>query len=565
MTKRIFSLLLALVFVLALMPAGAGAAGPTLLTKYFSNGITAPQAAYLRYNGVDTDHGDSIDMWYNLPPELLALAADYNKWYEADGEQEGFVAAFGVEDCEIKIQVDAQLDGGAWQYTSAWDDPDWGGMEEPNWLVFSNCFSENMGNKKFYENNCMSWLIYLEEGAEGFLAPIVYSAENEEGFTLFHYDLKNHTMAVRYRFAVRYVTTGDYESHVLLSGWSPVTSIGKNGTQKALTRPSSLAAPALSDFSMEVYNENGVDFLSAKYYIDVPDSVYDAVKYCQVNDLGDAVYIDAQIRVNGGAWDGVYTANNNWIFSDYRSAAPDEYALKKTDNVEIRARFVCEELGLTSAWSNIVGTKPAFTASAWALEELAEADALGLIPDALREADLTKPITRAEFAAVSVKVFEALTFTKAPAVSDNPFTDTADPEVLKALGLGVTNGMSATTFEPDRLLNREQAATMLTRVFKKVNLSGWTLETDGSFNEQFRGFFTMPELFGDDANISAWAKDSVYFMAANGIIKGMGSDANGKPTFAPKDVTEAQKAVGYANATRQQALLIAVRMVKNLG
>ena len=58
MTKRIFSLLLALVFVLALMPAGAGAAGPTLLTKYFSNGIPAPQAAYLRYNGVDTDHGD---------------------------------------------------------------------------------------------------------------------------------------------------------------------------------------------------------------------------------------------------------------------------------------------------------------------------------------------------------------------------------------------------------------------------------------------------------------------------------------------------------------------------
>ena len=88
---------------------------------------------------------------------------------------------------------------------------------------------------------------------------------------------------------------------------------------------------------------------------------------------------------------------------------------------------------------------------------------------------------------------------------------------------------------------------------------------DGSFNEQFKAFFTMPELFGDDANISAWARDSVYFMAANGIIKGMGSDENGKPTFAPKDVTESQKAVGYANATRQQALLIAVRMVKNLG
>ncbi len=214
------------------------------------------------------------------------------------------------------------------------------------------------------------------------------------------------------------------------------------------------------------------------------------------------------------------------------------------------------QFAATNAWEN---------ASVWAREELAEADALGLIPDALREADLTKPITRAEFAAVSVKVFEALTFTKATPASPNPFTDTNDPEVLKALGVGITNGMSATTFEPDRLLNREQAATMLTRVFKKVNLSGWTLETDGSFNEQFKTMFTMPELFGDDAYISSWAKDSVYFMAANGIIKGMGSDENGKPTFAPRDVTESQKAIGYANATRQQALLIAVRMVKNLG
>lgn len=42
-------------------------------------------------------------------------------------------------------------------------------------------------------------------------------------------------------------------------------------------------------------------------------------------------------------------------------------------------------------------------ASQWALAELAQADALGLIPDVLRGADLTAPITRAEFAAVAVK------------------------------------------------------------------------------------------------------------------------------------------------------------------
>ena len=100
---------------------------------------------------------------------------------------------------------------------------------------------------------------------------------------------------------------------------------------------------------------------------------------------------------------------------------------------------------------------------------------------------------------------------------------------------------------------------MLTRVYKKVNLSGWTLAADGQFAEQFKALFTMPALFSDDAQIDGWARDSVYFMAANGIINGVGSNR-----FAPRNTTSEQEATGYANATREQALAIAVRMVRNL-
>ena len=49
-------------------------------------------------------------------------------------------------------------------------------------------------------------------------------------------------------------------------------------------------------------------------------------------------------------------------------------------------------------------------------------------------------------------------------------------------------------------------------------------------------------------------------LAANGIIEGIEGHK-----FAPKAVTESEKAVGYAQATREQALLLAVRTVKNLG
>ncbi len=140
----------------------------------------------------------------------------------------------------------------------------------------------------------------------------------------------------------------------------------------------------------------------------------------------------------------------------------------------------------------------------------------------------------------------------------NPFTDTDDAEILKAYALGVTNGMSATTFQPDTLISREQTATMLTRVYKKLMLSGWTLETDSSFAADFQALFTAPEPFADDAEISAWAKDSVYFMAANGIVNGVGNNL-----FAPKIIDDGETTLNHA--TREQALLMSVRTLKNLG
>ncbi|MBE6682325.1 MAG: S-layer homology domain-containing protein, partial [Ruminococcaceae bacterium] len=119
----------------------------------------------------------------------------------------------------------------------------------------------------------------------------------------------------------------------------------------------------------------------------------------------------------------------------------------------------------------------------------------------------------------------------------------------------ITTGVSATTFEPNTLLNREQAATMLTRTFKRATMNGWTIQNDA----QFALTYDKPSAFADDKDISDWAKDSVYFMAANNIINGVGDNK-----FAPKNITSEEEATGYANATREQALIIAVRMVENL-
>ena len=193
--------------------------------------------------------------------------------------------------------------------------------------------------------------------------------------------------------------------------------------------------------------------------------------------------------------------------------------------------------------------------SVWAEPEIEKAFEYDLVPEILEHAVLDEPITRLEFAAVSVKVYENIANTKALPSVVNPFLDCADIEMLKAYNVGITKGISATEFAPDVSLNREQAATMLTRVFKRATMNSWTLATDSQFTLSYE----KPAAFADDLKISDWAKDSVYFMAANNIINGIGNNM-----FAPSNTTTEEEATNYANATREQALLIAVRMVENL-
>ena len=348
---------------------------------------------------------------------------------------------------------------------------------------------------------------------------------------------------------------------------------------------SALAATAPTDADLKTppviskleIHDDGEGCVWLEVTVQTPANVRNAIDYFENHELGynQAGYIgqiDLQYSIDGGEWQ-ESSLNRAWKYYEDTEEVPwngifethylDE--LHVTSEVKARARYSgadAEGNSRYSDWSNLLthNEKVDFTASSWALPELAEADALGLIPDSLKGADLTGSITRAEFAAVSVRVFESLTGTKAQPVAENPFTDTKDPDVLKAYNVGVTNGTAVGKFSPDVLLNRETLATMLTRVYKKVAISGWTLETDGSFAAQFQAMYQMPELFADDADISGWARDSVYFMYANKLVGGVGGNK-----FAPKNVTSAQEAANYAVATREQALLMAVRMVKNLG
>ena len=178
--------------------------------------------------------------------------------------------------------------------------------------------------------------------------------------------------------------------------------------------------------------------------------------------------------------------------------------------------------------------------SEWAIPEIIKAHDLGLIPDSLSPADVdyTRPITRAEFAGIAVRAYEILAETTVPPALSNPFIDTNSVDALKAYYAGLMVGVSSTEFAPLRILDRETAATALTRVYKRAIFPGWSFVSDAYFPLSF----VQPPRFADDADISLWARESVYFMVANEIIEGIGDNL-----FAPRAVTNAQQSSGYAS------------------
>ncbi len=373
------------------------------------------------------------------------------------------------------------------------------------------------------------------------------------------WDLANNTISFRFRYVYEYefldAASDTYGFKDVVSPWSDVASIGKGASSELpekLNAPENLKGELLKD-------KDGKPYFHFTYTI--PDDVKLANRQTEIENCMDW-------KVGASSWsserDLMYMHGGS-ILTSTMDVNPIEKEELSTVNIDKNtyAFRMCFQFKrpdgsiYRSPFSNIVilGVDAWSKTATWAEDIMKKAYGYGLIPDSLMGKDLTAGITRAEFAAVSVKVYEALSGNSATPVAVNPFTDTSDPEVLKAYNVGITAGVSSDKFAPNTLLNREQAATMLTRVYKKISMPGWTLSDDGKFTLSY----TKPAVFSDDNKISTWAKDSVYFMAANGIITGTGNNM-----FTPRATTPAEEAMNYATAAREQALTMAVRMVENL-
>ena len=143
--------------------------------------------------------------------------------------------------------------------------------------------------------------------------------------------------------------------------------------------------------------------------------------------------------------------------------------------------------------------------SAWAKPEVEEArqDELGTIFHYPR-----LDITRVDFCELVVDLYRKMNpeMNSAPKnILDTVFSDYEDNNVAVAAALGIVTGYEDGTFRPYAFITREEAATMLDRLYKSL---GGTETAESS------------RQYADDAQFGDWSRDSIYTMQNIGIMKG---------------------------------------------
>ena len=171
-------------------------------------------------------------------------------------------------------------------------------------------------------------------------------------------------------------------------------------------------------------------------------------------------------------------------------------------------------------------------ASAWAAAELDKAAEYGLITSRIKN-NMSAKVTREEFAEIALKLYEKYTG-KTASQGSTGFSDTTNPEVLKAANLGLVTGVGSNRYAPAELVTREQMATILFRAMKIINLAA-DYQTQSA------------ALFADNDKVKSWAREGVYYCYKVQIVKGVGK-TNEADLFDPD-----------GNATREQAVLVSLR------
>ncbi len=480
MRKRLLSFLLAMLFILP---------GTTLSFAEGSvpNSLEAPMNVNARI-----DNG-SIMLRWTVPQSILDYVEE----------------SFGVG--EMLFAIDYKINNGTWKYG--------GSISEEILESYEDQFKGYVDEMKTDVGNVQeTFFVYFHFGI----------ADDDK----YLFEEMNDTYTFRIRFAFN-----DYEKegeNYLTSPYSNETSVG--GKTK-VTAPTSLDAP--TNLKVEVKkNSDGSPYFYLSW-----------VNPTSVDTINKNFPIEVKVdfKVGNDKWYSEKEGHDWWGGNFYTNYVEfDPVKLEMADKIVIeentysfRVLYSYEptyDKHVYSPFSNIVsiGVQKYESASPWATPELDKAAELGLITDKIK-GKMNAPITREEFAEVAVNFYQLVTGKKAEPHPTKTFTDSTNPEVLKAFNLGITAGVGdGTKFEPKSYLLRQQMAAMITRTLKAC-YPDLVFDVAGVAD------------FKDQKLILAYANTPTKFMAKYKITVG-----DGKGNFTPNE-----------NCTREQAIAFLLRSYLN--
>lgn len=146
-------------------------------------------------------------------------------------------------------------------------------------------------------------------------------------------------------------------------------------------------------------------------------------------------------------------------------------------------------------------------------------------PDVLNYEKYRLDITRQEFAQLMVGLYLKVNNVDKQSIQlkENPFTDTTNIDVQRAYSLGIIQGTSKNTFEPENKITREQMATILTRF---LNIENIKTNSTNNLNS-----------FIDKDDISNWAVASLAYCVDHQILQGSQNQIQ------PKEPTTVEQAI----------------------
>lgn len=162
--------------------------------------------------------------------------------------------------------------------------------------------------------------------------------------------------------------------------------------------------------------------------------------------------------------------------------------------------------------------------SEWATEYILECQELGFL-EGVADISYKEPITREKFCEIVYNMISKATDKKWSIPTAIPFVDTYNAKVVTLYYEDIIKGKGDRLFVPDDHLTREEAATIIDRIYKK----GVPLGT-GTTGNWLK--------FTDESEISDWALYGVQNACKQGIMIGAGS---GK--FAPRDIYTTEQAI----------------------